>query len=84
MLPTPTSTVAADAEARLKSDVRRFYALAELVDTERGYVNDLRVLVEVRCSLSYFYFFTFTLLTVGNNDHHKAINTSSSNTCNST
>lgn len=37
-----------EREQRLKDDVRRYYALAELVDTERAYVRDLRVLVEVR------------------------------------
>ena len=35
------------AERRLKEAVRRYYALAELIDTERGYVDDLKILVEV-------------------------------------
>ncbi|KAL5529980.1 hypothetical protein ACEPAF_6237 [Sanghuangporus sanghuang] len=37
----------AKAERRLKEAVRRYYALAELIDTERGYVDDLKILVEV-------------------------------------
>ncbi|KAI5116612.1 hypothetical protein M0805_009194 [Coniferiporia weirii] len=36
-----------ERERRLKGAVRRFYALGELIETERGYVNDLKVLVEV-------------------------------------
>ncbi|KLO15923.1 hypothetical protein SCHPADRAFT_902017 [Schizopora paradoxa] len=43
-------TVVVDAigeEARLKANVRRYYALMELFETEKGYLNDLRVLVEV-------------------------------------
>lgn len=46
-------TVVVDAvgeEARLKANVRRYYALMELFETEKGYLNDLRVLVEVRFS----------------------------------
>ncbi|TDL29907.1 Dbl homology domain-containing protein [Rickenella mellea] len=35
-----------------KNDVRRFYALMELFNTEIGYVNDLKILVEV-CVPSY-------------------------------
>ena len=36
-----------EQEARLKANVRRYYALMELLETEKGYVADLRVLIEV-------------------------------------
>ena len=42
----------ARAERRLKDAVRRYYALAELIETERGYVDDLRILVEVSTTSS--------------------------------
>lgn len=50
---SPVTVVVVDAvgeEARLKANVRRYYALMELFETEKGYLNDLRVLVEVRFS----------------------------------
>lgn len=51
-----------EREQRLKDDVRRYYALAELVDTERAYVRDLRVLVEVRHLPSLVSSFLFAFL----------------------
>lgn len=49
----------AKAERRLKDAVRRYYALAELVETERGYVEDLRILVEVSFVPMFFVSFSF-------------------------
>ena len=48
----------AQRERRLKDAVRRYYALVELVETERGYLTDLRILVQVSLfGLSRFFFF---------------------------
>ena len=47
----------AQRERRLKDAVRRYYALVELVETERGYLTDLRILVQVSLfGLSRFFF----------------------------
>lgn len=47
---TPTSSCQAqeDLVFRRKQSIKRTYAFNELIDTERVYVNDLRVMVEVR------------------------------------
>jgi len=50
--PLTVVDAAAVEEARLKANVRRYYALMELFETEKGYLNDLRVLVEVCPSFS--------------------------------
>ena len=50
----------AQRERRLKDAVRRYYALVELVETERGYLTDLRILVQVSLfGLSRFFFLFF-------------------------
>lgn len=52
----------ARADRRLKDAVRRYYALAELIETERGYVDDLRILVEVSTNILHLVdFFLFFL-----------------------
>ena len=43
----PVDVEDARAERRIKEAVRRYYVLAELIETERGYVDDLKILVEV-------------------------------------
>ncbi len=48
--PLAVVDAAAAEETRLKANIRRYYALMELFETEKGYLNDLRVLVEVRLS----------------------------------
>lgn len=58
--PLAVVDAAAAEETRLKANIRRYYALMELFETEKGYLNDLRVLVEVCSSfLSHHIFLLF-------------------------
>ena len=57
-LPTPNNPLAQNnsrlsrsREEKRKDTLRRLYALVELLETERGYVHDLKLFVEVRVSL---------------------------------